>query len=151
MESRSDYILLKLKECCRDRRPTTMRLNSVLAQKQGTYTIEQVKFLERYLDYVFPETIRLLALKILCKFGNPISKYIDYVRGVSSRFDNEIIKIAESQNDPDTIILIASEERSNINSVVVSLKRMNKTEYLTSFLFSENEDLSNLIRDMEDR
>lgn len=128
-----------------------MRLNSVFAQKQGTYTPEQVKFLERYLDYVFPETIRLLALRILCKFGNPISKYIDYVRDISSRFDNEIIKIAEFQNDPDTIISIASEERSNVNSVVVALKRMKKTEYLASFLFSENEDLSNLIRDMEDR
>ena len=151
MESRSDYILLKLKECCRDRMPTTMRLNSVLVQKQGTYTPEQVKFLERYLDYVFPEMLRLIALKILCKFGNPISNYIDSVKDISSRFDNEIIKIAESQNDPDTIISIASEERSNINSVIVSLKRMKKTEYLASFLFSDNEDLSNLIRDMEDK
>lgn len=151
MESRSDYILNKLKENCVNGNPTQMRLNSVLAQRQEAYTPEQVQFLERFLVNGVSDITRIFVLRILCKFGNPISKYIGFVKDFSSKFDNEIIKIAESQNDPETILQIASEERANVNSVVIALKRMNKVEYLTSFLFSENEDLSNLIRDMEDR
>lgn len=151
MESRSDYILNKLKENSINGTPTQMRLNSVLSQRQGTYTPEQVQFLERFLANGVSDITRIFSLRILCKFGNPISKYTDFVKDLSSKFDNEIIKIAESQNDPETILQIASEERSNVNSVVIALKRMNKVEYLTSFLFSGNEDLSNLIRDMEDR
>jgi len=151
MESRSEYILNKLKENCANGTPTQMRLNSVLSQQQGAYTPEQVQFLERFLAGVVSDITRIFALRILCKFGNPISKYIGFVKDFSSKFDNEIIKIAETQNDPETILQIASEERSNVNSVVIALKRMNKVEYLTSFLFSGNEDLSNLIRDMEDR
>ena len=108
-----------------------------------------MQFLERFLAPEFPENVRIQVLRLLCKFGNSVSKYLDTVGNNSSVLNHEIITIAESQNDPDTIIALASEDRANINLIVTALERMGKKEFLVSFLFSENEELVDLIQHLE--
>lgn len=141
--------LERLKESCKTAFPNERRLSILLRFPENSYTPEDLQFLERFLAPEIPENVRIQVLRLLCKFGNPVSKYLDTVGNNSSVLNHEIITIAESQNDPDTIIALASEDRANINLIVTALERMGKKEFLVSFLFSENEELVDLIQHLE--
>ena len=59
-----------------------------------------------------------------------------------------MMKIAADQNDSETILELASEDKNNMNNAVLLLKRIGKKGTLASFLFSKNNDLVDLIRDI---
>lgn len=144
----SKYMLDALRRTCANGSPSLNRVNSLLREKPGSYTISELKFLEKYLFKRYPTNLRTAVLKVLCKFGNPVSNYVEELSD-SVKMKSEVIKIAEEQNDPDTILSLTDEGSMTINLGISALKRMGKTEYLTSFLFSDNEDLVNLVKNLE--
>lgn len=141
--------LEKLLESCRNGFPNERRLSLLLQVPAESYDPEELKFLEKFLESPAPENVRIKVLQVLCRFGNPVSKYLDTVGNKSSVLNYEIIKIAELQNDPETIIALASEDKANMNLIVTTLERMGKKEFLVPFLFSENEELVDLIQHLE--
>ena len=60
----------------------------------------------------------------------------------------EIMRIAAGQNDADTILELASEDKNNMNNAVILLKKMGMKGKLASFLFSKNSELVDLIRNI---
>lgn len=123
------------------------RLLFILKESSKTYSPEDVKFLEPWL-FSSEEKIAIVILKILCKFGNPVSKYVDQFESISSNLSMEIMRIAADQDDPDTIVELASEDKKNMNNAVIFLSKMGKKGHLATFLFSEDDGLIKLIRDI---
>lgn len=130
-------------------KPSLQRVRSMLVESPEKFSPEDFSFLENYLSDDTQEELKISILQVLCRFGNRVDQYLPRFNKISSRFGSEIIKIAEKQNDPDTIISIVSENNANVNLAIIALKRLKKIEYLTSFLFSGNEDLVNTIQDLE--
>ena len=145
MPDLSQLALNRLKDSCSSGRPSTGRLRYMLKSPQTMYSADDVKFLENWLDSSDEQTA-LLILKVLCRFGHKVSEYVERFKSISSSMSMEMMKIAASQNDPETIIGLVSEDKQNINNAVILLNQMGKKEYLTSFLFSKNNDLVELIR-----
>ena len=69
----------------------------------------------------------------------------------TSRFCSEVVEIAEEQDDPETVLGIVDKNPNMIGLVITTLKRMGKQEYLTSFLFSGDESIVKLVKDMGDQ
>lgn len=110
---------------------------------------EDVRFLEQCLDSAFGTT-KALILRVLCRFGNPISRYRKYFIDGSPVVRREAMMIAEAQGDAETVASFADEDQGSINEVVMTLKRMGRTEYLTSLAFSSNKEIADLVIGMEE-
>ena len=128
--------------------PSAGRLSYMLREPLGSYSADDVAFLEDWLCKSDEQTI-ILILKVLCRFGHKISEYTNRFDCVSSKMSMEIMRIASKQNDPDTILNMVSEDQQNINNAVIFLNQMGKKEYLASFLFSQNNDLVDLIKNIK--
>ena len=140
--------LNKLKEICEELGgPTTSRLSFMMKEDPSIYSSEDVAFLEEFLSEK-DEKRSIMILKVLCRFGNPVSKYLSRFKIISSQLSMEMMKIAADQNDSETILELASEDKNNMNNAVLLLKRIGKKGNLASFLFSKNNDLVDLIRDI---
>ena len=82
--------------------------------------------------------------------GNPICNYVNELGdGLSSKMVSEIIKLAELQHDPFTILQLANENKKNVHAAVIALKRMGEKDLLTGLMFSGNEELSHLIGEIQ--
>ena len=124
-------------------------MNRLKMVSKGKYHQDEVKFLEPYLKDS-PEHIQILILDILCLNGNPICNYVNELGdGLSSKMVSEIIKLAELQHDPFTILQLANENKKNVHAAVIALKRMGEKDLLTGLMFSGNEELSHLIGEIQ--
>lgn len=119
----------------------------MMKEAKGTYGAEDVQFLEDWL-VSSEEKKSIMILNVLCRFGNPVSKYLDKFPKISSKLSMEIMRIAAGQNDADTILELASEDKNNMNNAVILLKKMGMKGKLASFLFSKNGELVDLIRNI---
>ncbi len=138
--------LENLKRACdSEGMPPQNRLSFLLKEPSTSLEKEEVLFLEKWL-YDSDEKTSILILQTLCKFGNPVSMFYKNFPEISSRMSYEIMRIAYAQKDPDTILDLVSEDKQNVNAAIILLKRMDKKEYLASFLFSQNQELVDLIK-----
>lgn len=138
--------LEKLKMFCSSSgMPPQNRLMQLLREPESSLAADDVAFLEKWL-YDSDEKTSILILQVLCRFGNKVSRFVSNFETISSRMSSEIMRIAASQGDADTVLDMVSEDKQNVNNAVILLKKMNKKEYLTTFLFSPNQDLVDLIR-----
>lgn len=148
MQDPNQLRLEKLKESCLAGNPSAIRLNYMLKEPPSRYSANDVQFLENWLTNSDEQT-SILILKVLCRFGNNVSKYIEKFKSISSRMSMEIMKIASKQNDPETILNMVSEDKQNVNNAVILLNQMGRKEYLASFLFSQNNELVELIKSIK--
>ena len=115
---------------------------------EGTFTKSDLDFLEPYIGTDVDEKTETLIVKVLCKFGGKVADYVERIGHKTSKMKSEVMRIAEKQDDADTILKLVSEEDRNVNDAVLALKRMGRTEYLTMFLFSDNPSLVSLVQNV---
>ncbi|MBP5458828.1 MAG: hypothetical protein J6Y62_01440 [Clostridia bacterium] len=109
-------------------------------------------FLEKYL-FTASDNVQLLLLKILCEAGKPVSECLQGYFGKHDKGEEipgvvaaELIRLAELQDDPETISAIISMEERNRHAGILALKRMGAEECLAPLLSSKDKTLSDLVR-----
>ena len=142
----------KLKECAQRGFLSENRVKHLLQYSPDAFEPEDFLFLERLLDSSskIPDEDKRRTVLLLCHFRNPVGKYFKFLpeNMFTSRFCSDIAEIAEKQNDPETVLGIADKNPNMVGLVITTLKRMRKQEYLTSFLFSNDESIVKLVKDM---
>ena len=107
------------------------------------YTLEKISWME---DFLRSENQNLAAscLRCLCSKGKNL---IDYRELLTDRledkvFSSKVISIAEDFNQPQVLVVYMDEKLCYVNRVILALKRTHNENYLTPFMFSENEELA---------
>ena len=133
------------KTCETNKIPSQNRMVYLLSESPEDIEKEEISFLEPYLTSTDEKT-SILVLKVLCRFGYKIEDLYVRFSSLSSQLRAEVMKQAFLQNSPETILEMVTDDEKNVNTAIILLKKMGREDLFASFLFSQNEELVNLIK-----
>jgi len=143
VQARAKNDLTRLRESCEQGLPSTMLMDRLLRwHSRRDYSHDDVSFLEAFLASSNPPLVRRKALEVLVRFGGSVSDHVELVDQSDRGFREFAMRTAAKYGDPDSVLLLATPEVTSL--AVMLLRGMGKSEYLTSFMFSDNESVVSL-------
>ena len=120
----------------------------ILSQKTDCFKSSEVKFLEDYLD---DDSINIKsgALKVLCRYGHSLDEYVDIIfKENDMLWVDTIINIAVEQKNIDILLKLLDEKSNHLNKIIMAFKKLGREDYLTTLMFSTNDELVKVITKM---
>lgn len=125
--------------------PTRAALVSVLNEPTDAYGVAELEFLFDYLKNGDDST-KTQVIRILGRYGALASDIAPLLENPSNKIRNEVMRVAETQGDADTIVDMVLDDASNVHDAIFRLRRLGKTDHLIPFLFSDDEQLVELVK-----
>lgn len=122
------------------------RLFRFVLNNVGNYTKEDIEWMREFVNSS-NELIGTGCLEILCSAGASTTEFASYVSGnlEKKQWCYKFIELAEKQNDPDSLLFFLEEDGIYLNRAILALKRNKQESYLTTLMFSDNDDFTKAV------
>lgn len=108
------------------------------------YQKQEIQFVEKYLECNNLK-IKSFIIRFLCKNGSSLNNFFKYLDEDESLLD-EFIQIAYENNDVDCLLQLLNEQNGKLLDVILAIKKIGRNDLLTSLMFSDNEEIVDLVR-----